>query len=93
MASIVLPSEKQAGLFRIENPKYLFPIEFDIARVLFVIRQRLTINQKEALILFACKGAQVKMLDKSATLRDVLEKFRDEDGFLYLVYATENVYG
>ena len=33
------------------------------------------------------------ILKTSSMIGDVYEKFKDEDGFMYLVYAEENIYG
>ncbi len=33
------------------------------------------------------------MLKQTSLLSEVYEKHKDEDGFLYLVYTEENIYG
>ena len=33
------------------------------------------------------------MVKPNAKLEEVYEKYKDQDGFLYLVYAEENIYG
>ena len=33
------------------------------------------------------------MIKPNAKLEEVYEKYKDQDGFLYLVYAEENIYG
>ena len=33
------------------------------------------------------------MLKQTDVLQDVYERHKDEDGFLYLVYVEENIYG
>ena len=33
------------------------------------------------------------MMKQSASLKEMYDKYKDEDGFLYLIYAEENVYG
>ena len=32
-------------------------------------------------------------MKQSASLPEMYDKYKDEDGFLYIVYAEENVYG
>ena len=54
------------------------------------MRTRLDLTSSEGLVLFA---NEKYMLRPNTKLEDVYERYRDEDGFLYLVYAEENIYG
>ena len=66
------------------------PKTFTIGEVLAVLRSRLSLTREEGLVLFANEKYMVKPSD---TLEAVYEKYQDQDGFLYLVYAEENIYG
>ena len=68
----------------------MMPKAFSIGEVLAVLRTRLDLTTSEGLVLFACEKY---MLRPNTKLEDVYERYRDEDGFLYLVYAEENIYG
>ena len=66
------------------------PKAFTVGEVLAVLRQRLELSREEGLVLFANERY---MLIPSTKLQDVYQKYKDEDGFLYLHYADENIYG
>ena len=66
------------------------PKTFSIGEVLAVLRQRLVLTREEGLVLFANEKYMIK---PNAKLEEVYDKYKDQDGFLYLVYAEENIYG
>ena len=66
------------------------PKTFSIGEVLAVLRQRLALTREEGLVLFANEKHMIK---PSSKLEEVYAKYADQDGFLYLVYAEENIYG
>ena len=66
------------------------PKIFTIGEVLQVIRSKLNLRREQGLILMA--GGKL-FLKQGSILEDVYLKHKDEDGFLYLVYAEENIYG
>lgn len=68
----------------------MMPKTFTVGEVLAVLRQRLDLTREEGLVLFA---NQKYMLKPNSRLDEVYGKYRDEDGFLYLTYAEENIYG
>lgn len=68
----------------------MMPKAFSIGEVLAVLRQRLELSRDEGLVLFANERY---MMRPNAKLEEVYQKYKDEDGFLYLVYAEENIYG
>ena len=66
------------------------PKAFTIGEVLAVLLTRLDLSREEGLVLFA---QERYMLRPNTKLEEVYERYKDEDGFLYLVYAEENIYG
>lgn len=73
----------------IDKNKYLVPKDTTLGEFAFVIRRRIRLNEREALFLY-CKNN----IPPTSELMSVLyEKHKDEDGFLYLCYATENTFG
>ena len=68
----------------------MMPKAFTVGEVLAVLRTRLDLTREEGLGLFAKEKYMLRPITK---LEDVYERYKDEDGFLYLVYAEENIYG
>ena len=67
------------------------PRVFKIGEVLQVIRGKLSLKREQGINLMA-DGGKI-LLKPSHVLDDIYEKHKDEDGFLYLVYTEENIYG
>ena len=68
----------------------MMPNTFTAGEVLQLLRQRLELSKEEGLVLFA-NGKY--LLKPSQKLEDVYAKYADEDGFLYLIYSEEQVFG
>jgi len=83
-------ANSDSRLKTIANPKFMMPRTFTIGEVLAVLRTRLDLSREEGLVLFA---NEKYMLRPNSKLEDVYARYKDEDGFLYLVYAEENIYG
>ena len=65
------------------------PSDLTVAQFAFVIRRRLSLEPEKALFLFI-DGT----LPPSAQLmREVYEAHADADGFLYVLYSSENTFG
>lgn len=75
------------------NPKFLMPNTFKVSEVLTIIKKKLHLASGEhhGVILFAEGNRMLRMEDK---ISEVYENYKDkEDGFLYIVYSAEQIYG
>jgi microtubule-associated protein 1 light chain len=66
------------------------PKVFTVGEVLTIIRKKLSMEPSEGLILLA-NGKQ--LLKNDMPIQTVFHKYQDQDGFLYLTYELENIYG
>ena len=66
------------------------PKVFTIAEALAIIRSKLNVGQEVGLVLYA---HEKYLLVNSTKLGDVYERYKDQDGFLYLTYAEQEIYG
>ena len=73
----------------IDKNKYLVPNDVTVGGFSYIIRRRLKMNEKEALFLF-CNHT---IPPTSELMGDVYEKYKDEDGFMYMTFTTENTFG
>ncbi|KAJ3044487.1 hypothetical protein HDV00_001914 [Rhizophlyctis rosea] len=72
-----------------DKKKFLCPGEITVAQFQYVIRKRLKLAPEHALFLIVSN----RMPPSSAQLNQVYQEHKNEDGFLYVTYQTENVFG
>lgn len=80
---------KNIELTTIDKIKYLVPINLTISQFLYVIRSRMKLPAEKAIFLFI----DGKIPASSSTISYVYSKHKDMDGFLYITYSGENVFG
>ena len=73
----------------IDKKKYLVPKDLTLGQFQYVIRKRLKLEPSIAIFLFI-KGT---LLPTADLLSNVYDKYKDEDGFLYITYSGENTFG
>ncbi len=69
--------------------KYLVPADLCYGQFLHVIRKRLKLQPDQAIFLFCCNH----LPPASMLLSQVYKQYADEDGFLYIQYASESTFG
>jgi GABA(A) receptor-associated protein len=67
----------------------LVPNDLTVGQFQFVIRKRIKLDSQKALFIFI----NGKLPITSELLKNVYEKEKDDDGFLYVGYAGENTFG
>jgi GABA(A) receptor-associated protein len=75
----------------IDKHKYLVPYNLTIGQFIFVIRKRIRLPASSALFLFI--GEEAILLPISSEMEDVYHRYKNKDGFLYILYSRENVFG
>ena len=73
----------------IDKKKYLVPADLTCGQFVYVIRKRLKLPPEQAIFLFI-NGV---IPPTGSLLSTIFEESKDEDGFLYITYAGENVFG
>lgn len=86
---IVEKSETCKDINQIDKHKFLVPIDLTMGQFVFVVRKRLRLPSEKALFFF--NNNSIPPTSKS--LVDIDTNFRDQDGFLYFVYSSENTFG
>lgn len=74
----------------LDKKKYLVHGSLTVGLLMNVIRRRMQLPRDKALFLLINKNT---MAPVSHTLNEVYARHRDPDGFLYVSYAFENVFG
>jgi len=86
---IICERNKRSQMPQIDKHKYLVPLDITFGQFIYVIRKRLRLEAEKAIFLFV-KGI---IPPCNATLHEYYHHYKDEDGFLYITYSSENVFG
>lgn len=80
---------KNTDIPNIDKSKYLVPIDLTISQFLHVIRNRIKLPAEKAIFIFV--GGTIP--SSSSFLSEIYSHHKDDDGFLYITYTGENVFG
>ena len=84
--------EKAIGTNIIENidkTKFLVPGDLTMGQMIYVIRKRIKLSSEKALFIFI----DDVMPTTGENISSIYNKYKDEDGFLYIKYSGENTFG
>jgi GABA(A) receptor-associated protein len=73
----------------IDNCKFLVPADLTVGQFIYTIRKRMMLPPEKALFVFV--GSMLP--PTGALMKEVYAQFMDRDGFLYIQYRGENVFG
>ena len=73
----------------LDKNKYLIPNDLTLGQFMYVIRKRMALSAEKAIYLFV----HGTIPSSSELINNLYYYYRDEDGFLYISYASENVFG
>jgi GABA(A) receptor-associated protein len=73
----------------IDKRKYLVPKDLNMNQFTFVIRKRIKLDSSQAIFLMINNI----LCPSNTTIGDIYESHHNEDGFLYITYASENTFG
>ena len=88
---VICEKDPHSKMGDIDKTKYLVPVDLTVSQFLFTIRKRLALEKSASLFLLvngkiAIQG-EIKM-------GEIYDRHKDlEDGFLYIFYASEMVFG
>ena len=84
--------EKSAGDtlgLELDKTKYLVPCDLTVGQLVYVIRKRLNLDAEKALFFLI----QNIIPTSSALISTVYDDHKDDDGYLYVIYSSENTFG
>lgn len=82
--------ESERNLPILDHCKYLVPDHITIADVMQIIRRRLHLHPDQAFYLLINEKSMVSI---SMTVGELYDMEREQDGFLYIVYASQPAFG
>ncbi|XP_039219083.1 microtubule-associated proteins 1A/1B light chain 3C-like isoform X1 [Crotalus tigris] len=82
---------KEKILPALNKVKFLVPQEFTMGQLVAIIRNRMGLRCTQAFY-FLLDGNH-SLVNMSATMAEVYTTYKDEDGFLYMTYASQEMFG
>tara|TARA_Y100000389_G_scaffold204184_1_gene255440 strand:- start:1603 stop:1956 length:354 start_codon:yes stop_codon:yes gene_type:complete len=86
---IIVLKHKSCELPTIDKHKYLVPKDMTFSQFIFVIRKRIHLDPSQCLF----TSVNNQLVNSSSLVSDIYGHSKDKDGFLYVVYTSENTFG
>jgi GABA(A) receptor-associated protein len=86
---IIVQKDDKSKIDEIDKNKFLVPKDFTMSQFIFVIRKRIKLEPSKALFV----TVNNMLIKGSESIASVYLNNKDEDGFLYVVYSSENTFG
>lgn len=86
---IIVERHANSSIADIDKKKYLVPNDLTMGQFMYVIRKRIKCPAEQAIFLFV-DGILPTTSDIMST---VYNKYKNDDGFLYITYSGENTFG
>lgn len=80
----------KSSLLSVDRNKFLVPNDITMPQLYYIIRKRIQLDPKEGLFILINEETCVNSIK---TLQDIYNEYKDPDGFLYICYSSENVFG
>ena len=86
---VIVQKAKGCNLNDIDKKKYLVPSDVTIGQFISIIRQRIKLSPDKAIFIFINNI----LPSTSATVHSIYNEMKHGDGFLYIYYNGESVFG
>ena len=86
---IIVEKHETCDLPMIEKYKYLSPKDLTIAQFMFIIRKHIKLESSQTLFI----TINNELVNSSQKISDIYSDYKDKDGFLCIVYTSENTFG
>lgn len=86
---VICEKVETSSITDLDKSKFLVPADLTVGQFVLVVRKRVMLEAEKAIFLFI--GDTVPA--NTTPMQDLYQKFKDEDGFLYVKYSGENTFG
>ncbi|KAM7271813.1 hypothetical protein ACFE04_031027 [Oxalis oulophora] len=86
---VIVERAEKSDVPEIDKKKYLVPADLTVGQFVYVVRKRIKLSPEKAIFIFVHN-----ILPPTGTMMSAIyEENKDEDGFLYMTYSSENTFG
>ncbi|KAJ3396842.1 ubiquitin-like protein atg8 [Lobulomyces angularis] len=85
----LVEKNEKSDIASVDKNKYLVPSDLTMGQFVYVIRKRINLAPEKAIFILV----NDLMPPSSSLISQVYQEHKDEDGFLYIVYSSENTFG
>lgn len=77
----------------LDKRKFLIPRDLLVLQVHTIIRQKIKLDTVQALYIYFGTNKNTSIPSYNSLISEAYEKYKDENGILYVSYALENTFG
>jgi GABA(A) receptor-associated protein len=79
----------------LENYKYLLPKKMYVSYFLSIIKTKMnkTFDSRKAIFTFVKSGTSYFLVSLNENMETVYDRYKNDDGFLYIKFGIENTFG
>lgn len=86
---VIVERSDKSKIQDIDKHKFLVPSDQTVGQMVYVIRRRIKLSPEKAIFVFVNNV----LPPTAALISEIYQTHKNEDGFLYITYAGENVFG
>lgn len=87
---IIVPFNSSSNSYKLPQSKFLVPKQYTFHDLIFVLRKKLRLSSKESLFISI---GDTSFPNLSRSMHSIYIESKSDDGFLYVQYSSEPVWG
>ena len=85
----IIEKSKNSTIKEIDKKKFLIPKTIKFIDVIYIIRKKINLSQSDAIYMFI----NDTIPSSNENIETIYNKYKNQDGFLYIKYDTESTFG
>lgn len=86
---IIITKSKNSDIADLDKHKFLVPLDQTVGQFVYIVRKRIELSHEKAIFVFVNNV----LPPTSSLISEIYNTYNSTDGFLYITYAGENVFG
>ena len=86
---IIVEKQCKSDIPEIDKRKFLVPSDITVGQFIYIIRKRIKLQPEKSIFVFINNI----LPPPASNMCDIYNKYKCEDGFIYVTYAGENTFG